>query len=49
MPVKVSWPQALAWRMERQLLDPVGRLPVAGVVRRLGVVQAQVASAGFGR
>jgi hypothetical protein len=45
MPVKVSWPQALAWRMERQLLDPVARLPIAGVVRRLGGVQAQVASA----
>jgi hypothetical protein len=31
--------------MERQLLAPVGRLPVADVVRRLGGVQAQVASA----
>ena len=40
----VSWPQALAWRMRRQLLDPVGSLPVADVVRRLGAVQAQVAS-----
>src|SRR2546428_1450244 len=30
--------------MERQLLDPVGKLPVAGVVRRLCGVQAQVAS-----
>ena len=34
----VSWPQALAWRMERQLLDPVGSASVAGVVRRLGAV-----------
>jgi hypothetical protein len=42
--VKVSWKQALAWRMRRQLLDPIGRLPVADVVRRLGGVQAQVAS-----
>ena len=42
--VRVTWPQALAWRMQRQLLDPVGRLPVDGVVRRLGAVQAQVAS-----
>jgi Winged helix DNA-binding domain len=42
--VGVTWPQALAWRMRRQLLDPVGRLPVEGVVRRLGAVQAQVAS-----
>ncbi|TMC80074.1 MAG: winged helix DNA-binding domain-containing protein [Chloroflexi bacterium] len=30
--------------MERQLLDPVGRVPVAAVVRRLCGVQAQVAS-----
>jgi len=44
MPVEVSWPQALAWRMRRQLLDPVGRQPVADVVRRLCGVQAQVAS-----
>src|SRR6266545_3089771 len=44
MAVKVSWEQALAWRMQRQLLDPVGTLPVAGVVRRLCGVQAQVAS-----
>jgi hypothetical protein len=44
MVLKVSWEQALAWRMDRQLLDPVGRLPIAGVVRRLGGVQAQVTS-----
>ena len=36
--VCVSWGQALAWRMERQLLAPVGSESVAGVVRRLGVV-----------
>jgi hypothetical protein len=42
--VKISWKQALAWRMERQLLDPVGKLPVAAVVRRLCGVQTQVAS-----
>lgn len=42
--MKVSWGQALAWRMRRHLLDPVGALPVEGVVRRLGAVQAQVAS-----
>lgn len=35
MAVKVSWQQALAWRMQRQQLDPVGRLPVEAVVRRL--------------
>ena len=36
--VSVSWAQALSWRMERQLLDPVGSESVAGVVRRLGAV-----------
>ncbi|MGQ0847909.1 MAG: winged helix DNA-binding domain-containing protein [Actinomycetota bacterium] len=41
----VSWHQVLAWRMKRHLLDPVGALPIAGVVRRLCGVQAQVASA----
>ena len=44
MTVKVTSRQALAWMMHRQLLDPIGRLPVAGVVRRLCGVQAQVAS-----
>jgi hypothetical protein len=44
MVLKVSWPQALAWRMKRQLLDPIGRLPPEAVVRRLCGVQAQVAS-----
>jgi Winged helix DNA-binding domain len=34
----VTWAQALAWRMERQLLEPVGSESVAGVVRRLGAV-----------
>ena len=41
---KVSWKQALAWRMRRQLLDPVGDESAVGVVRRLCAVQAQVAS-----
>lgn len=36
--VSVTWAQALAWRMERHLLDPVGSESVAGVVRRLGAV-----------
>jgi hypothetical protein len=36
--VSVTWAQALAWRMERQLLDPVGTESVASVVRRLGAV-----------
>jgi hypothetical protein len=44
MTVRVTWRQALAWRMERQLLDPVGALPVSAVVRRLCGVQTQVAS-----
>jgi hypothetical protein len=42
--VKVTWQQALALRMQRHLLDPIGTLPVARVVRRLCGVQAQVAS-----
>jgi hypothetical protein len=41
---KVTWRQALAWRTHRQLLDPIGTLPVEEVVRQLGAVQAQVAS-----
>src|SRR3954462_6322322 len=44
MASKVTWAQALAWRMERQLLEPVGTLSVPRVVRRLCAVQAQVAS-----
>jgi hypothetical protein len=38
--VAVSWAQALAWRMRRQLLEPVGTESVAGVVRRLGAIPA---------
>jgi hypothetical protein len=41
---KVSWPQALAWRMRRHFLDPVVDKSVAAVVRRLCGVQSQVAS-----
>jgi hypothetical protein len=44
MAVRVSRRQALAWRMRRQLLDPIGDRSVAGVVGRLCGVQAQVAS-----
>ena len=44
MAVRITWQQALAWRMQRHLLDPIGRLPVADVVGRLCGVQAQVAS-----
>lgn len=44
MPPTITWPQALAWRMRRQLLDPISGLPVTAVVDRLCGVQAQVAS-----
>src|SRR3954452_16172569 len=33
--MSITWAQALAWRMERQFLEPVGRAPVEDVVRRL--------------
>jgi hypothetical protein len=36
--VSVTWPQALAWRMRQQLLEPIGSDSVAGVVGRLGAV-----------
>jgi hypothetical protein len=45
MPKTVTWRQALAWRMQRQLLEPVGTRSVPEVVRRICGVQAQVASA----
>ena len=41
---QVTWPQALAWRMKRHMLDPIGGQPADEVVRRLCGVQAQVAS-----
>jgi hypothetical protein len=34
----VTWAQALAWRLGRHLLDPIGSASVGGVVRRLGAV-----------
>lgn len=40
----LTWPQVLAWRMRRQLLDPIGKPSVSEVVRRLCGVQTQVAS-----
>jgi hypothetical protein len=43
--LKLTWPQALAWRMRQQLLDPIGTEPVEGVVRRLAAIQAQDESA----
>ena len=36
----ITWRQALAWRLERHLLDPVGSDSVPDVVRRLGAVLA---------
>lgn len=36
--LSLTWAQALAWRMQRQLLDPVGSVSAPDVVRRLGAV-----------
>ena len=44
MTARITWSQALAWRMRRHLLDPVGELSVTDVVSRLCGVQTQVAS-----
>lgn len=41
---RLTWKQALAWRMQRQLVDPIGRLSAVETVRRLCGVQAQVPS-----
>ena len=35
MAVKLTWPQVLAWRMERSFLEPIGGASVTEVVRRL--------------
>ena len=43
--MRVSWDQALAWRLRRQFVDPQAGGSVAEVVSRLCGVQAQVASA----
>ena len=40
--VSITWSQALAWRMRRHLLEPVGTEPVEGVVGRLAAVPAQL-------
>jgi hypothetical protein len=40
----LTWAQALAWRMRRQLLDPLGGPSATQVVRRLCGVQSQVPS-----
>jgi len=38
--VRTTWPQALAWRLRRHLLDPVGTGTSTDVVRALGAVPA---------
>lgn len=38
--VSITWSQALAWRMQRHLLEPGGSESIAHVVRRLGAVLA---------
>lgn len=43
--MKVTWGQALAWRLRRQFVDPRGDASAGEVVSRLCGVQAQVASA----
>ena len=40
--VSLTWPGALAWRMRRQLLDPVGSTSTSCVVGTLGAVAAQL-------
>lgn len=40
--LEVTWPAALAWRLRRQLLEPVGTTSAADVVRTLGAVAAQL-------
>jgi hypothetical protein len=42
--LKVTWRRALALRMRKHLLDPVGTIGVPGVVRRLCGVQSHVSS-----
>jgi hypothetical protein len=40
----ISWPQALAWRMDRHLLSSIGNPSIEDVVNRLCGVQSQVPS-----
>lgn len=42
--LRLTWPQVLAWRLRRQLLEPRGSRDAAAVARAIGGVQAQVAS-----
>jgi Winged helix DNA-binding domain len=43
--LRTTWPQVLAWRMRRHLLDPIGEVDEVEVVRGLCGVQAQVPAA----
>ncbi len=36
--IEITWAQALSWRMERHLLDPVGSMSACGTIGRLGAV-----------
>jgi hypothetical protein len=38
--VRLTWPQALAWRLKQHLLEPIGTESVANVVGRLGAIPA---------
>lgn len=40
--LSLTWPSALAWRLRRQLLEPVGATSATDVVGRLGAVAAQL-------
>lgn len=39
--MSLTWARALAWRLEQQLLAPVGEVPVEDVVARLGALPAR--------
>jgi hypothetical protein len=43
--LELTWPQVLAWRLRRQLLEPRGTKDAAGVARAIAGIQAQVSSA----
>ena len=45
MSQRLTWDRALAWRLRRQLLDPIGSVGAPAIVRALCGVQAQVPSA----
>lgn len=45
--MRVTWAQALAWRMDRHLLAPTGMLPADDVVNRLGAIPAWSGDPGY--